>query len=388
MLASTPYSTSRCCCCVQADVLAGVFASTFVKSALQLGHASAYVSLDTFPWCPLLRCYWFWRDLCHNCEVCANQAGGGEACTGRGYHTALGLRHVLQGKRPVREPFRNFMAAAKRHSHCVPFADHPLGSTMYDAPVVNVDYAAPLPTNARPQEVCSVGGGGGSGGFGGGSGGCRCGFRRLQGVDNAALAQAKAYTYYGHAYYGHAYRGYLVYLPCAGQARVRLRHRHRAGPRAARPRRVRGALLPRADLPLGQLARRQLDMHRHADDRARGASHRLVLAAHARPRCRHLDPAARRMGAGGARRGGARAGCADAAAGGQRERAARLPQGGAAVELARRARAPTRALDRAGLVRRAAARRWRPRGRGRGLRPGHRGHPRRRPAAEEAARPC
>ncbi len=82
--------------CWQADVLAGVFASTFVKSALQLGSASAYVSLDTFPWCPLLRCYWFWRDLCHNCEVCANQAGGGEACTGRGYHTALGLRHVLQ----------------------------------------------------------------------------------------------------------------------------------------------------------------------------------------------------------------------------------------------------------------------------------------------------
>ena len=77
-------------------MLAGVFASTFVKSALQLGSASAYVSLDTFPWCPLLRCYWFWRDLCHNCEVCANQAGGGEACTGRGYHTALGLRHVLQ----------------------------------------------------------------------------------------------------------------------------------------------------------------------------------------------------------------------------------------------------------------------------------------------------
>ena len=77
-------------------MLAGVFASTFVKSALQLGAASAYVSLDTFPWCPLLRCYWFWRDLCHNCEVCANQAGGGEACTGRGYHTALGLRHVLQ----------------------------------------------------------------------------------------------------------------------------------------------------------------------------------------------------------------------------------------------------------------------------------------------------
>ena len=101
----------------------------------------------------------------------------------------FGLRPVLQGKRPVREPFRTFMAAAKRHSHCVPFADHPLGSTMYDAPVVNVDYAPPLPTNARPREVCAVGGT--SGGFGGGGGSCTCAFRRLQGVDNAALAQAQ-----------------------------------------------------------------------------------------------------------------------------------------------------------------------------------------------------
>ena len=41
----------------QADVLAGVFGSTFVKTALQLGHARTYATLDTFPWCPLLRCY-------------------------------------------------------------------------------------------------------------------------------------------------------------------------------------------------------------------------------------------------------------------------------------------------------------------------------------------
>ena len=95
-LGFVPSSAQDLALLAQADVLGGVFASTFVKSALQLGAASAYVSLDTFPWCPLLRCYWFWRDLCHNCEVCANQAGGGEACTGRGYHTALGLRHVLQ----------------------------------------------------------------------------------------------------------------------------------------------------------------------------------------------------------------------------------------------------------------------------------------------------
>ena len=50
-------------------MLAGSFASTFIKVALQLGSARMYVSLDTFPWCPLLRCYWGWRDLCHNCEV-------------------------------------------------------------------------------------------------------------------------------------------------------------------------------------------------------------------------------------------------------------------------------------------------------------------------------
>ena len=72
-------------------MIAGSFASTFIKVALQLGSARLYVSLDTFPWCPLLRCcccwcerlftpaaanrcpllrcYWTWRDLCHNCEV-------------------------------------------------------------------------------------------------------------------------------------------------------------------------------------------------------------------------------------------------------------------------------------------------------------------------------
>ena len=120
------------------------------------------------------------------------------------------MRRVQQGKgRPVREPFRVFMAAARRHSHCVPFADHPLGATMYDAPVVDVDYATPLPTNARPQEVCSRGGtssgafgGGGGEGGGGEGGGCACGFRRLQGVDNAALAQARADALRGRACYG------------------------------------------------------------------------------------------------------------------------------------------------------------------------------------------
>ena len=98
----------------------------------------------------------------------------------RADHRPPGVRRVQQAKgRPVREPFRVFMAAARRHSHCVPFADHPLGATMYDAPVVDVDYATPATT--RPQEVCRAaapaaaasaagreGGGGGGGGEGGG----------------------------------------------------------------------------------------------------------------------------------------------------------------------------------------------------------------------------
>ncbi|EOD30666.1 hypothetical protein EMIHUDRAFT_456524 [Emiliania huxleyi CCMP1516] len=92
----------------QADVLAGSFASTFIKVALQLGSARMYVSLDTFPWCPLLRCYWTWRDLCHNCEVCANQAGGGEACFDRGYHTARGFERQTRVASLERRPFAAF----------------------------------------------------------------------------------------------------------------------------------------------------------------------------------------------------------------------------------------------------------------------------------------
>ena len=177
----------------QADVLAGVFASTFVKSALQLGAAAAYVSLDTFAWCPLLRCFWHWRDLCHNCEVCTNQAGAGEACTHNGYHTANGMRRAVADKRDARAAFRDFHAAAKRHSHCVPLADHPLGATMYDAPVVNTKYAEPLPPHARPTEVCSEAGGAAA------ATACACGFRRLRGVDNAYVAQAKPFYGYGTA---------------------------------------------------------------------------------------------------------------------------------------------------------------------------------------------
>ena len=65
-------------------MIAGVFGSTFVKMALQLGAAGAYITLDTFPWCPILRCYWGWRDMCHNCELCYNSGGGGEASSESG----------------------------------------------------------------------------------------------------------------------------------------------------------------------------------------------------------------------------------------------------------------------------------------------------------------
>ena len=178
----------------QADVLAGVFASTFVKTALQLGGAQSYVTLDTFPWCPLLRCYWGWRDLCHNCEVCMLQAGGGEAC-GVGaaqYHTASGLRRALKDDRPARGPFRRYMALVDAATRCVPFASHPLGTSLYDAPVAcdyssrSCAYAPTVPSGSSQVQHSAVGGE-------------ACGFRRFAGVDNAAAARLKPSYGYGAA---------------------------------------------------------------------------------------------------------------------------------------------------------------------------------------------
>ena len=114
----------------QSDVIAGVFGSTFVKTALQLGRASAYVSLDTFPWCPLLRCYWGWRDMCHNCELCYNGGGGGEACNTNGYHTAGGLGLAVKSAKPARGAFRRFISTVERDFKCRSFADHPLETSM------------------------------------------------------------------------------------------------------------------------------------------------------------------------------------------------------------------------------------------------------------------
>ena len=184
----------------QADLLAGVFASTFVKSALQLGHARAYITLDTFPWCPLLRCYWGWRDLCHNCELCFNQAGGGEAC-GRGmsggYHTARGLRHALRDGRPARTPFRRYMAQVDAATRCKSFADHPLSTSLYDSPVMceyatkKCDFAPHFPAQpggGPPMEVTHRD--------------ASCAFRRFVGVDNAVHGLLKPSYGYGTAAVG------------------------------------------------------------------------------------------------------------------------------------------------------------------------------------------
>ena len=180
----------------QADVVAGVFGSTFVKSALQLGTAHSYVALDTFPWCPLLRCYWSWHDLCHNCEICHNQGGGGEACTRNGYHTASGVRAAMRDRRLSTSAFRRFMGAVEHGSRCRPFAEHPLQGTMYDAPVTGSAFAPAVPPTPLPEEVCASEGGDLSA-VGGAN--CSCGFRRFAGVDNAANARLKPVYGYGSA---------------------------------------------------------------------------------------------------------------------------------------------------------------------------------------------
>ena len=190
----------------QADVIAGVFGSTFVKTALQLGRAASYVTLDTFPWCPLLRCYWGWRDMCHNCELCYNGGGGGEACNTNGYHTAGGLPAALRDSRPVRGAFRRFMQKVADDFKCRAFADHPLETSMYDAPVVGSAYAPKLLlaagiSAATLLEVCVSHADGAAQPdpkSDGATHACACGFRRFPGVDNAAAASAKPAYGYAH----------------------------------------------------------------------------------------------------------------------------------------------------------------------------------------------
>ena len=159
----------------QTDVLAGVFGSTFVKTALQLGAAASYVSLDGLPWCPLLRCYWGWRDLCHNCEACANRGGVGEACVNMGYHTPVGFRNALRRGGTERRAFRAFMGDIVRHTACEHFSQHPLRGR----PVIGSAWAPPLPPQpgGAPSQTCAVQAADGR---------CGCAFVRYHGVDNAA----------------------------------------------------------------------------------------------------------------------------------------------------------------------------------------------------------
>jgi len=197
----------------QADVLVGVLGSTFIKTALQLGVAKSYVSLDTLPWCPLLRCYWGWADLCHNCDLCQNMGGVGEACAdgatcdlgapggergGGGcasrYHTPLGLLRARQNTDEQTRPFRAFTDEVLARGACRPWALHPQpppGATAF-APVVGSFYAAKAPLEPPPPSVCAV--------RGRGVGvDCACGFVRYAGVDNAAAQRAPPASGYGLA---------------------------------------------------------------------------------------------------------------------------------------------------------------------------------------------
>ena len=124
-----------------------------------------------------------------------NKAGGGEACGGDGnggYHTAIGLKRALTEARPARQPFRRYMALVAAATRCKPFADHPLSTSLYDAPV-SCTYAtkrcafapavpaqpAGAPAEARHRQL-----------------GGDCAFRRFAGVDNAAKGMLKpAYGY-------------------------------------------------------------------------------------------------------------------------------------------------------------------------------------------------
>lgn len=201
----------------QTEILAGVFGSTFIKAALQLGSAAQYISLDTFHWCPLLRCYWFWQDMCHNCDMCSNLGGVGETCAGREYHTPFGLDRVMSSHRqgrpePTRASFFRFMDVIARGSHCRPFAYHPLGraGSRSQWPVVGSMYATPLPPQpgmgGAPPQVCIVTSSTNAASAAAAAravaagyapsiseqdAGCKCGFLRYFDVDNAHAQRAK-----------------------------------------------------------------------------------------------------------------------------------------------------------------------------------------------------
>ena len=120
--------------------------------------------------------------------MCANQAGGGEACFDRGYHTARGFERQTRVASLERRPFAAFVSLLGPSSRCPHLSRHPLADTAYAAPVVGASFAPRVAT--PPRDVCSSGRG---------PDGCRCGFRRLRGVDNAAAARRKPFYGYGVA---------------------------------------------------------------------------------------------------------------------------------------------------------------------------------------------
>ena len=84
------------------------------------------------------------------------------------------------------------MALVDAATRCVPFASHPLGTSLYDAPVAcdyssrSCAYAPTVPSGSSQVQHSAVGGE-------------ACGFRRFAGVDNAAAARLKPSYGYGAA---------------------------------------------------------------------------------------------------------------------------------------------------------------------------------------------
>ncbi len=189
----------------QVDVLVGAFASTFVKAAFQLGSTPTYVTTDTFPWCPLLRCYWGWRDLCHNCGVCADsmaheacRQGQGSLGSARQLHSLAACPAFLSEQACAgRAPLRRYVSEVLRWSRCPALADHPLPRSMHAAPVDGLAFAVRVDGADRPplREVCS----GADGASTPPSASCECGFRRFDGVDNAASGMSRPSWGFGTA---------------------------------------------------------------------------------------------------------------------------------------------------------------------------------------------
>ena len=269
----------------QADIIAGVFGSTFVKTALQLGRARTYASLDTFPWCPLLRCYWGWRDM-PNCELCYNSGGGGEACNNGGYHTAGGLRHAVGDMRPARSAFRRFIQTVDRDFKCRPFAEHPLVLSEYDRPVVGAHYAPTFPRRRRRRYALP-----------------RPARHRRQPRACVASAASPASTTpcTPRRSPPTAMDTASCRPPRCGACGCGLEERAAVG-RGGYARGVRACVRGQA-VPLSHMASQHVHLRRRPRDPSRRASRRLVLAPHRLVACDHFDTTTGGVGEGHTRRG-------------------------------------------------------------------------------------